>query len=508
MKKFFKTLLISVSFLMIGCSSDDDSDNGEDTKNEFAPSELSFTEISKTQVMISWKDNSLDETKFSVFRGVGGDTLSEYLIIPSDSTSFTDTVDPEFSYKYSIKAVTEAETYESDVMIVTYQDPGGTTFNTKNSDDIETFAINSDLTKIATGSDNGNITVFDVTQYDPNDFNLEKDYSIWQGSHSTTPDKIIFSPDGAILLSKSSTGLKVWDSLSGSLIWNNLIQFDNIEFVNNGDNILGYGNSTLTLFDSQNGNTIWSKDNIDNAVFLSNGTNVFCTKLGEFVNIDISTGDDTWTFTNSPNEIKLSEDGSIVVGQFGTNQIIIFNSADGSIKSSFTHNSEIDNSLLSGDGSVFVTMNTNPLFLKFSDTETGAELSSFTIDENVELSEMKISQDGSLISGDYSQRGNVWNNIGNKVISHYYDSSHEITVFSKDGSKFGMAGRNRSFPSGYYSVLDIYTPSGDEIYEFQDHSGSLKKVSFLENENSIFLTTSSKELYILDLNEKWILSSN
>ncbi len=75
-----------------------------------APSSLKASAISATQVSVTWKDNSSDETEFRLQRSAnGGSTWTQVAIVAANATSYSDTgLQPSTSYGYRIQSCSSA----------------------------------------------------------------------------------------------------------------------------------------------------------------------------------------------------------------------------------------------------------------------------------------------------------------------------------------------------------------------------------------------------------------
>ena len=74
-----------------------------------APSSLSAAVLSSTQIALAWVDNSSNETGFRLERSVDGINWSEFAVVGSNVTSFTDTgLAGSTTYQYRIRAYNSA----------------------------------------------------------------------------------------------------------------------------------------------------------------------------------------------------------------------------------------------------------------------------------------------------------------------------------------------------------------------------------------------------------------
>lgn len=75
-------------------------------KLDTAPSELTASAVSSSQINLSWKDNSDDETGFKIERKKGeGDTFSQIATVGANVTTYSDTgLSPSTTYYYRVRA--------------------------------------------------------------------------------------------------------------------------------------------------------------------------------------------------------------------------------------------------------------------------------------------------------------------------------------------------------------------------------------------------------------------
>ena len=74
-----------------------------------APSSLSATALSSSQIALTWPDNSSNETGFRLERSADGINWSEFAVVGSNVTSFTDTgLTGSTSYQYRARAYNSA----------------------------------------------------------------------------------------------------------------------------------------------------------------------------------------------------------------------------------------------------------------------------------------------------------------------------------------------------------------------------------------------------------------
>jgi hypothetical protein len=71
-----------------------------------APSGLTATEISETEVSLAWADNSNNEDSFIIRRRVSGGTYSDIATVGEDVDTYLDkTVIPGTTYQYTVRAI-------------------------------------------------------------------------------------------------------------------------------------------------------------------------------------------------------------------------------------------------------------------------------------------------------------------------------------------------------------------------------------------------------------------
>ena len=69
-----------------------------------APSNLSATSNSSTQIDLAWSDNSADESAFHIERSLNGTDWAEIDTVSADTTTYQDTVDCGTTYHYRVRA--------------------------------------------------------------------------------------------------------------------------------------------------------------------------------------------------------------------------------------------------------------------------------------------------------------------------------------------------------------------------------------------------------------------
>jgi hypothetical protein len=118
----------SLVFLLIGCTI---SEEGVVDVVPLAPSELKATLVSNSQVDLSWKDNSTNETEYKIERKTETGNFIEIGSTSKDVTSFSDkTLTPNTSYTYRVyglNQVGKSITYSNEVTIKTIVIPTITT---------------------------------------------------------------------------------------------------------------------------------------------------------------------------------------------------------------------------------------------------------------------------------------------------------------------------------------------------------------------------------------------
>jgi titin len=69
------------------------------------PSGLSAKPLSVSDVAVTWRDNSYNETAFTVWRAVGSGDFSQIAVLPANTTSYEDKiVTAETTYRYQVRA--------------------------------------------------------------------------------------------------------------------------------------------------------------------------------------------------------------------------------------------------------------------------------------------------------------------------------------------------------------------------------------------------------------------
>jgi hypothetical protein len=104
MKKIF-TLILGITLAYSCSTSSDGNGNSTTTVVPVAPSNLTGTVASTTQINLSWTDNSTNETGFKIERKTGSGTYAVVGTTATDVTTFSNTgLTPSTAYTYRVYA--------------------------------------------------------------------------------------------------------------------------------------------------------------------------------------------------------------------------------------------------------------------------------------------------------------------------------------------------------------------------------------------------------------------
>lgn len=71
-----------------------------------APTDLTFVSVTKSQITLSWRDNSSTETRYEIWKAVASSELHLWATLPPDTTSYTDTaIESGTTYSYMVRVV-------------------------------------------------------------------------------------------------------------------------------------------------------------------------------------------------------------------------------------------------------------------------------------------------------------------------------------------------------------------------------------------------------------------
>ena len=122
MKKLI-TLILGIAFVYSCSTSSDGNGNSTTTVVPFAPSNLTGTVVSATQINLSWTDNSTNETGFKIERKTETGVYVVVGITATDVATFSDTgLTPGTPYTfrvYSNNAVGNSLTYSNEINVTT-----------------------------------------------------------------------------------------------------------------------------------------------------------------------------------------------------------------------------------------------------------------------------------------------------------------------------------------------------------------------------------------------------
>ena len=122
MKKFI-TLLLNLALIYSCSTSNDGNGNSTTTVVPIAPSNLTGTVASTTQINLSWTDNSTNETGFKIERKTGTGTYAVVVTTAADVNTFVNTgLTPGTTYTYRVysnNAVGNSLTYSNEISLTT-----------------------------------------------------------------------------------------------------------------------------------------------------------------------------------------------------------------------------------------------------------------------------------------------------------------------------------------------------------------------------------------------------
>ncbi len=71
-----------------------------------APTDLAFVSVTKSQITLSWRDNSSTETRYEIWKAVASSELHLWATLPPDTTSYTDmAIESGTTYSYMVRVV-------------------------------------------------------------------------------------------------------------------------------------------------------------------------------------------------------------------------------------------------------------------------------------------------------------------------------------------------------------------------------------------------------------------
>lgn len=85
-----------------------------------APTDITFVSVTKSQITLSWRDNSSTETRYEIWRAVFSSDLHYWVTLPPDTTSYTDTaIESGTTYSYMVRVVNNDGHSDSDTVSAT-----------------------------------------------------------------------------------------------------------------------------------------------------------------------------------------------------------------------------------------------------------------------------------------------------------------------------------------------------------------------------------------------------
>jgi formylglycine-generating enzyme len=108
-KKLIFTFYIALTFLALSCKKEQSSNNPVDPTEELkAPTNLTITSATTTDVGLSWTDNSSFETGFEIWQSTDSSSFSLIKTVDANitTTTITDTFNLASTYSFRVRAIT------------------------------------------------------------------------------------------------------------------------------------------------------------------------------------------------------------------------------------------------------------------------------------------------------------------------------------------------------------------------------------------------------------------
>ncbi|KAA3599341.1 MAG: hypothetical protein DWQ06_10530 [Calditrichaeota bacterium] len=461
------------------------SNEGNTQTNFPAPSNLGITQITDSEVLLTWQDNTIFGEGFIVERKEDSGSFTEIATVGKDSTDFIDTgllITKVYSYRVKAVSLVNSSNFSQEQSIQT-DFPAPTNLQITDLSDSEvqlTWSDNStfeDGFKIERKYVNNEfleIAIIDknINEYIDNEVLIETTYFYRVRAFTQTNNSIFTNEEPIQTHFPAPTNLQI-TSVSHSevlLNWEDNSTFEEgfkIERQANGGGFMEVGivSSNLTQFSD----------------FDLDVTKSYSYKIRAFTNLNLSTGEAKTIHYNSFYSKKWagSHTGDVVAVEFSPNQNKVLSaSSDNTLRLwnvetglsfwSRTHIDDVSSIAFNYDGSV-IASGGNDKFLKVWN-ESGTEMWSKLHSSHVK--QVAFSPDGSKIaSGTSSGELKVWNVVDGALIWSENQTEEIISLeFSPTEDKLASASLD--------DTLKLWNVTTGLLHWEEPHSNDVGSISF------------------------------
>lgn len=393
-----------------------------------APTDLAYTQISKKEIYLSWKDNSNFEKGFVIERNIDNGPFIELATVSSNVTNYNDnTLDTTKTYKYRVKAYTNfnSSDYSNEIKIVYSEkiSPANTLSNTNFSDidDSQAYYYYSNsgfIINIHRLNDGVTLKTFTAS---PDTAQLGNTF-MGLGYKAVT-----FNSDWTKMVSAGITidyfdvsnnyKIAAWQGASGfAPVSFHLNRINDAVFTKDNSTLITCLNDSTLKYWDLNSRTLIKDINLNFAIesfrLSSDGSKIIAKTWGGKIKIlDAASGSFLYDFQNSDNVISynISQDGNYVYAYTQTNYFIIWQLNSGNVYKIWQNQGNVAGISLNSDNKVLINSYNNYSVTKvqFWDVSNGDLISNAVIDNSYGgLGALKFSKDDKYI----------YSNTGNKLI--------------------------------------------------------------------------------------------
>ena len=263
----------------------------------------------------------------------------------------------------------------------------------------------------------------------------------------------VFSPDGTrILTASADMTAKLWDATSGKL----LTSFDHQDWVSraafspDGSRILtASADKTAKFWDATSGKPMASfdhEDEVDDAVFSPDGARILTASKDKTAKLwDGASGKLIASFDHEdavPHG-AFSPDGARILTASRDKTAKLWDAASGKLLASFDHQGSVKNAAFSPDGTRILTASADHS-AKLWDAASGKLMASF--DHQDEVSHATFSPDGTrILTASSDKTAKLWDGASGKLIVSFAHQDEVLrAAFSADGTRILTAGKDKT----------------------------------------------------------------
>jgi len=369
-----------------------------------------------------------------------------------------------------IKASLKSSDYSGDSV-------GSVKFLKGHSNVITSVAFSPDSSKIASGSFDQTIKIWDV--------NSGVVFRTLSG-HKNYVYSVAFSADGSKIVSGSADStIKLWDINTGAVLKNfkgHTGQVSSTVFINDGSTIAsGSYDSTVKIWNANTGAVIRTLSGFNgyvNAIAVSaDGTKIAAASVDKTIKLwEVNSGTLICTFLGHSagvNTIAFSTDGKKLVSGSDDNLVKIWNTSSGTLIRTLSGHGNFVNSVAFNLSGTEILSGSSDKTIKLWDVNSNSSIRTYKGHSSI-VTSVAFSPNGmKIISGSWDNSIKLWNTNTAEELRSFTGHTNYINSlkFSPDGSKIASGGNDKN-------IILWDAVKGSSLKLFTGNSGNVNAIDY------------------------------